>query len=286
MLAKQEIRQYSGNNRVWVGKYKNLNNLPHWHSDCELIYADKGNATVHVNGEAYRLNEDCGMFISSKDTHYIVADEEGILSIFLFDHKLVKSIIKDRRLACPVLQKNYGLKALFERLDDELSTDFPLRALSVNNRIERLVIDVFSLEHTVNSINDDDYIEARYKLLIKDIDENYENYTLSMAASFSGLSESYFSKFFKKMSNMTFSQYLNLVKVEKAIEMLKRDDDTITKIAIACGFGTIRNFNRVFKQITGFNPKTLPSTYNTLGMHPTYSVDDTFNPTNAQAELL
>ena len=35
----------------------------------------------------------------------------------------------------------------------------------------------------------------------------------------------------------------------------------MTEISIACGFGTIRNFNRVFKEFTGYSPKKLPENY-------------------------
>lgn len=35
----------------------------------------------------------------------------------------------------------------------------------------------------------------------------------------------------------------------------------ITEISIACGFGIIRNFNRVFKELTGYNLKKLPADY-------------------------
>lgn len=31
--------------------------------------------------------------------------------------------------------------------------------------------------------------------------------------------------------------------------------------ALAAGFGTIRSFNRVFKQLTGFTPRELPDNY-------------------------
>ena len=286
MLAKRELRQYSGDIRVWVGKYKNLTNLPHWHYDCELIFAEKGSATVYVNGKAFYVAEKQAVFVGSREAHYIKADNGCILSFFLFDFKLVKHVVGDRALDEPLLKKDYGLEALFQVIDDELSSDFPLRILSVNNRIERLVIDIFSHERTRAASSVENYHTTNYKKLLKDIDEKFADYTLSDAASFLSLSESYFSKFFKNMADMTFSQYLNLVRVEKAIEMMRLGDYTMTKIAIDCGFNTIRNFNRVFRSVTGFSPKQLPKSYDTLGMHPTYGVEDTFDPTDEGSVLI
>lgn len=37
MLAKFEKRAYAGNEHVWVGKYRNLHNISHWHMEHELL---------------------------------------------------------------------------------------------------------------------------------------------------------------------------------------------------------------------------------------------------------
>lgn len=286
MLANKELREYSGAVRVWVGKYRNLTNLPHWHPDDELIYADKGCATVFIDGNAYLLEEGKSIFISSQVIHHIKADDGSILSFFLFDHKLVREIIADRVLVCPVLSGDYCLLGLYEKINAELSSDGRLKALSINNRIERLMIDLFSNEPTRESAKTDDYLTERYKLLLKDIDERYAEYSLTEAARFTSLSESYFSRFFAKMADMTFTQYLNLVRVEKAIELLRANAGTVTQIAIASGFGTIRNFNRVFKAVTGYSPAALPKEYDVLQIHPSYGVERSFNPTLNDSELI
>lgn len=61
---------------------------------------------------------------------------------------------------------------------------------------------------------------------------------------------------------MTFSQYLNRVKVEEAVRLLRENKGLpVTEIAFRCGFNTIRNFNRIFKEVTGCTPRSLPKTY-------------------------
>jgi len=286
MLINREVRKYSGSVRVWVGKYKNLTNLPHWHSDNELVFAEKGNANVYIDGKTFNLDEGKGIYIASNCMHYIKAENGSILTFFLFDKEISVKIVGNKVLNCPVLNNNYNLKNLYNLIDKELAGPSPLSALSVNNRIERLMIDIFTNEEVSEIIVQDDYLVERYKKLLIDINEHYAEYTLESAAKFTALSESYFSKFFKKMANMTFTQYLNLVRVEKAIEMIRSGGSTMTGIAISCGFGTIRNFNRVFKSITGYSPRELPSTYNTLNMHPVYGIESSFDPTSADSELM
>lgn len=285
MIVNRESRHYSGEARVWVGKYKNLTNLPHWHSDCEIVFVKRGRAIFYVEGKVYNLGEGESIFIASSATHQIKGEEGSTLSFFIFDNELVKKIIGNKTLSSPLLSIDYRLPEIFSAIYDELNTDSPLAALSVNNRIERLVLDIFMRENTEERTYEESYMEMRYKSLLKDIDENFANYTITDAARFVSLSESYFSKFFKQMADMTFTQYLNLVRVEKAIEMIRTSKDTMTKIALNCGFGTIRNFNRVFHSITGYSPRELPHTYN-LSMHPTYGIEDTFDPTSADSELI
>lgn len=286
MIVNRESRHYSGAAHVWVGKYKNLTNLPHWHSDCEIFFVEEGNATANIEGKSYELSEGDSVFIDPSAVHQIKGGKNSTLSFFIFDSEPVKHILTDRLLRSPILSCEYGLPALFSAIEGELKEEDPLAALSVNNRIERLVLDIFRREETEARIHEENFMETRYKLLLKDIDEKYADYTITDAARFVALSESYFSKFFKHMAHMTFTQYLNLVRVEKAIEFIHKNEDTVTKIAISCGFGTIRNFNRVFKSITGYSPRELPATYNTLSMHPTYGIEDTFDPTSSDSVLI
>ena len=65
-------------------------------------------------------------------------------------------------------------------------------------------------------------------------------------------------------------------------EHLKR---TVTDVVTHCGFSTVRNFNRVFREVTGYTPRGSPSdivvdTYH----HAAGSVD--FDPTEQSSILM
>lgn len=55
MIAKLEKRYYAGNERVWVGEYKNLHNISHWHMEHELILCKTGTAHITLNEHEYSL---------------------------------------------------------------------------------------------------------------------------------------------------------------------------------------------------------------------------------------
>jgi two-component system response regulator YesN len=74
-------------------------------------------------------------------------------------------------------------------------------------------------------------------------------------AAVAGMSESYFSHLFKKETGVSVVDYVNHVKVERAMEIL---EDPAVKIADAAAQLGIENgnyFSVIFKRVTGFSPR-------------------------------
>ena len=69
------------------------------------------------------------------------------------------------------------------------------------------------------------------------------------------LSPSYFSKMFKEVTGYNFSQYLNLVRVNKAKEILKKTNVSIDTVHKAVGFENRSYFGKIFRRLTGTTPK-------------------------------
>jgi YesN/AraC family two-component response regulator len=86
----------------------------------------------------------------------------------------------------------------------------------------------------------------------------WENYTkkisLKEIADASGLSAPYFSTVFKNEMGENLSNYLNRLRVEKALMMLGETDCPINKISADCGFEDQSWFSKVFKSYTGISP--------------------------------
>ena len=84
MLAKFEKRAYAGSERVWVGKYRNLHNIAHWHMEHELIACAEGSAKVMLDDTTYRLAPNQCVFCQSGSVHSIEADPDSLLYVCLF----------------------------------------------------------------------------------------------------------------------------------------------------------------------------------------------------------
>lgn len=64
-------------------------------------------------------------------------------------------------------------------------------------------------------------------------------------------------RFFKRATGRTMTAYLNELRIGAAAQLLINTDESILEIGFRVGFGNYSNFNRQFKQIKGFGPRTL-----------------------------
>jgi AraC-like DNA-binding protein len=70
-----------------------------------------------------------------------------------------------------------------------------------------------------------------------------------------GMSESRFSRFFRRATGNTFTDFVNHVRINRACQLLTASDQQITNIAFEVGFNNLANFNRRFLDIKGMTPR-------------------------------
>ena len=68
------------------------------------------------------------------------------------------------------------------------------------------------------------------------------------------MTESRFSRFFRRATGNTFTDFVNLVRINRACQLLMESDRYISQICYEVGFNNIANFNRRFLDIKGMTP--------------------------------
>ena len=81
------------------------------------------------------------------------------------------------------------------------------------------------------------------------IDEHFqEDLNIADMANFACVSTSYFSSMFKKVTGMTFTDYLTSLRMAKAKELMIKGDMKITEIAKQVGYNDYRSFHKAFRK--------------------------------------
>lgn len=79
--------------------------------------------------------------------------------------------------------------------------------------------------------------------------------TVDKLAEHTGLSPSYLSRLFKKELNISVSEYICEMKIEKAQHLLRYSDYALVEIANYLAFSSQSHFIQTFKKLTGVTPK-------------------------------
>jgi AraC-like DNA-binding protein len=93
------------------------------------------------------------------------------------------------------------------------------------------------------------------KKIVAYVNAHYaEPISVTEVSSSVGMCESAFSRFFKKKTGCTFTDYVNKLRVQKACELMMTSDCYVSTACFEVGFNNISNFNRRFLKIKGVTP--------------------------------
>jgi len=70
-----------------------------------------------------------------------------------------------------------------------------------------------------------------------------------------GMTESSFSRYFRRATGNSFTDFVNRLRINRACQLLMETDRYITNVCYDVGFNNVANFNRRFLQLKGMTPK-------------------------------
>ncbi len=253
----------------------------HSHDYIQLWYVQRGQCVHNFNGIIYTLHAGDvfvlppGVFhsVSTEDDRsvligldfteaFINEDMTGGKSSDLFDYAYIEPFIVKLDeikplfpLAGPVSRT---VALLLEEIMAECDGRAPHYQLIVKANLLKILA-LISREYAKGIDQKKKALVDRYKeavLLVQEyVDAHYpEKIYLEEMCRMTMLSPSYFSDVFKHVTGRTFTEYVSHVRVEKAKELLKRDDKSISGVAYAVGFSDNAHFDKVFKREVGLSP--------------------------------
>jgi len=223
----------------------------HIHPSAELLIVTSGELTVNILGKpSEKIPAGSAAFLFPFQSHSYDRPEGTEYFRINFSPSLLQAFFKQN-------QNNVGENSVFPISLAEYEPFF--------NTVRSGRITYYKVKGFLYSIIGD-YTES-VRLIKKNVDDNVlakiiayidehksERVTLSETASALGYNEKYLSRVINETAGFGFSVLLSTLRIEAARYLLQNTSYTVVDIALECGFGSERNFYRLFKSFTGYTP--------------------------------
>ncbi|GKX31516.1 AraC family transcriptional regulator [Vallitalea longa] len=256
MYPFYEIRESDNNYFYTIGSSVNITFPAHLHSYIELIYIVEGSIKVNINESIKDLDEGDIAISFQNDIHSYYTKDFSKSIILLFSPDIIGEFfnnIKEKSLAIYFFPKN----TYDDRVMDLIEM---LRYEKENGDDENIVRGfLYSIMGCMSSnfIYDDSkqIYDNTIQSILKYTEKHYrENISLDSISKDLGFSKFYISRIFNSKIGYKFNKYINRLRINSAQRLLTNTDMKILNIGLECGFESLRNFNRVFKELVGCTP--------------------------------
>ncbi|MBO4693574.1 MAG: AraC family transcriptional regulator [Clostridia bacterium] len=242
----------------------------HYHDNIELLFCIEGEIVVTLPSERIILNAGDFIYlapntphatssISDTNEHICIKFLPEIISVpasrkippashyilNLDDYKVFRVPDKDR---------NYISNLFVSSSVNYSHTDY-FKRLIFRANIMLLMSYVFSNSITVESKSSQKNIPSVFLNVLKYIDENTATISLEEAADYCSLSYSYFSRTFKSIFKISFSNYVIKKRISNSLKLMQETNLSLNDIALECGFANLSHFIKCFSAEKGMTPK-------------------------------
>ena len=256
----------------------------HWHDEAEFTLVKEGTAEYQINLDDCPVTAGDLLFIQPRILHTIALDSTEQLQQNLFQQEHFQSEtyvfhlnylganatdICATRYLLPLMNEEYtlpchispdhpayaSLKAVFSQISDLYEETPPGYELAIKSYLLQAVF--LLLPYGVSGKNQD--TESASEKLKTVLDYIYLHYAEALSikelAAQCYFSEYYFMRFFKKHMHMTVIEYLNNLRMEKAVELFEQGHTSIIEVSMSVGFHSLSYFHKIFREKFSMTPK-------------------------------
>ncbi|MBX2926907.1 MAG: helix-turn-helix domain-containing protein [Saprospiraceae bacterium] len=263
-------------NSFTVRKFTDINYLgkPYWHfhPEYEIVYISNGHGKRHIGEHISYYEHGDLIFLGPNMPHFGFSEE-------LYDeHVEVVVQMREDFLGREFLDKPElaAIKQLFERSHRGVTfhgeakhrIGEELMQMVEYNGFERLVR-LLRILQSMAQASDYTLLNAggfavevgaqdheRMRTIYAFVDAHYNRHiTLDEVAGEINMTVPAFCRYFKKLTNKTFTHFVNEFRIAHAGRMLADEHLSIAAVSYESGFNNLSHFNKQFRQITGASPR-------------------------------
>ncbi|CAG7637117.1 HTH-type transcriptional activator RhaR [Paenibacillus solanacearum] len=237
-----------------------INTSYHYHDNYEIYFLISGSSEFFVKDRTYSVSNLDILFIPKGTLHknnYISRSYERTVINFTEEYIGSHFIAKMTKLFEQCIYKPQDpelIKKLFSMIGKEIDKNDDLSSALIKSYFIQL-ISYFIRNQSEFVYHCNNNANPTIERLIRFINANYHvPITLDSASAMFNLSKSHLSRLFLKTTGFGFKEYVQIIRIYNAKNMLKITNHSIRQIAFDCGFNDSNYFSKTFKESTGLSP--------------------------------
>ena len=258
----------------WIRVYGHDEFHLHFHNLMEIGICRQGLGDIYMDEEALRYKDGDITLIPENYPHITISDGEGtnyweyiffdlksvVEELFpdnpVFRTEIVASITKRAVMTNSIEDK--ALAGHINSVIKEFADKRPYHQKIIKLHMQAIVLELLRRDASLPIADDCQIKGTNMSQIAAALDYVNKNYDKQMKAAeladICSMSETHFRRIFESYIKMSPMDYVNLIRIQKACELMKKSNDSMDTIAVKCGFTTTSTFNRNFRKFLDTSP--------------------------------
>ncbi len=235
----------------------------HWHDSIEILYFVEGSGYTKCDNQEVRSETGDIIIINTNQLHTVIPETKlvryhcFILPQDLF-HKGDINIYSTQFINR--VAKDEDLNRLIDGTIEDLNSNVSGNKLKIKGQL--YIIFAHLMQHYRETAPTSDKQAIKVIQMIKSallfMEHHYDqSITLDDICRHVNLSKYYFSRVFKDTVGRSPMEYLNIIRINHATELLLKGSLNVSEVAERCGFNSINYFSKVFKRYKNISPSSI-----------------------------
>lgn len=234
----------------------------HYHDFYEIYIQDQGSRDMLISNSYYVLNSHDILLVKPHMLHQSLSSSVHTRSLLYFTEdyllqyftpELVRKFLSIFRYTYITLSSDnyFKIASLVREMNRDIQQNYTF--LNLGNVI-LTILDNLNENPPVG--NTENIIPDKSKSpLLTYVHENYSTlHSINEIADTFYITPSHLCRKFKQLTGYTIIQYINLLKIQKACDILRNTDKSVTEVALESGFNSTMYFCKTFKEILKITP--------------------------------
>ena len=238
----------------YTGQRDNAFCLPHVHSHIEFIFVLEGKQELNIDGTDHLLTPNTAAVVMPYQIHHYAPRGNSTTFIIACPPEYISEygqLFSGKVFARPCVPFGATTRSIITEIAGQENKDF-----FKNKALIYCILSEFLEKSTL--ISKEYFAYDVYRSAIVYISEHYmEPITREQVALHANVTVTHLSRVLNSRGNASFSDIVNSLRIYNARLLLEQTKKPITQIAYETGYGSIRNFNRIFQKYFGLNPTDL-----------------------------